>query len=91
MSVSFLEIYDETIRDLLGEEGKEEGNRKVKVDASGRRFVSKLTMCPLDPNSEHEVEDVMREEGEAKIDRTLTVRIRGTQTKTEAPKQTHPR
>ena len=58
---SFLEIYDDTIRDLLREEGKEEGKHEIKVDEKGRRFVSELTMCPLDPNSEQEVEDVTRQ------------------------------
>jgi kinesin family protein C1 len=61
MSVSFLEIYNETIRDLLREEKAQENKHELKVDANGRRYVSDLTMCPLDPNSEKEVEDVMRQ------------------------------
>jgi kinesin family protein C1 len=61
MQVSFLEIYNETIRDLLREESGVMGKHDVKVDANGRRFVSDLTMQDLDPNDDKSIEDVMRQ------------------------------
>ena len=61
MQVSFLEIYNETIRDLLREDGSELLKHEVKVDADGRRYVSDLTMVPLEPTDKNAVEAVMRQ------------------------------
>ena len=61
MQVSFLEIYNETIRDLLRDDGSELLKHEVKVDADGRRFVSDLTMVPLEPTDKEAVEAVMRQ------------------------------
>tara|TARA_B110000971_G_C19810294_1_gene408484 strand:+ start:165 stop:476 length:312 start_codon:yes stop_codon:yes gene_type:complete len=62
MKVSFLEIYNEKIRDLLREETNEELKHEVKVDPkTGRRFVSDLTMKLLEPTNPQEIEDVMRQ------------------------------
>ena len=62
MQVSFLEIYNETIKDLLrdGEHG-EKPKHEIKVDGNGRRYVTELVMKELDPNSDPEVEAVMRQ------------------------------
>ena len=60
VQVSFLEIYNETIRDLLRNENSEEVKHEIKVDAQGRRTVSDLTLQPLEPTNINEIEEVMR-------------------------------
>ena len=60
MKVSFLEIYNENIRDLLRVDEKSEVKHEVKVDANGRRYVSDLTMLGLEPTDSGQVEEVMR-------------------------------
>lgn len=61
MKVSFLEIYNETICDLLREEKDENMKHEIKVDKDGRRFVSNLTMKKIEPTDNIAVEDVMRQ------------------------------
>lgn len=61
MKVSFLEIYNETIRDLLRESKDEELKHEVKVDRDGRRFVSDLTMKNIEPTDTEAVEEIMRQ------------------------------
>merc|ERR1712038_935288 len=61
MQVSFLEIYNETIRDLLRENEIDEHKHEVKVTPEGRRYVSDITMTPLEPTDIEAVEDVMRQ------------------------------
>merc|ERR1711937_141588 len=59
MQVSFLEIYNETIRDLLRDDADSELKHEVKVNADGRRYVSDITMTSLEPKDEEAVEAVM--------------------------------
>merc|ERR1719330_904309 len=61
MQVSFLEIYNETIRDLLRENEVDEFKDEVKVTPEGRRYVSDITMTPLEPTDINAVEDVMQQ------------------------------
>merc|ERR1719330_1629115 len=61
MQVSFLEIYNETIRDLLRAEEHDETKHEVKVTPEGRRYVSDITMVPLEPTDNEAVEAVMRQ------------------------------
>jgi len=61
MRVSFLEIYNETIRDLLRDDKFNEVKHDIKVDSDGRRFVSDLTLKQLEPTDLQAVEDVMRQ------------------------------
>jgi len=59
VNVSFLEIYNETIRDLLRDEGAEELKHDVKVGPDGRRFVSDITMKEIEPTDSCAIEDIM--------------------------------
>lgn len=61
MQVSFLEIYNETIRDLLRSEENDDTKHEVKVTPEGRRYVSDITMVPLEPTDNDAVEAVMRQ------------------------------
>ncbi|KAL7494093.1 hypothetical protein ACHAWT_004624 [Skeletonema menzelii] len=49
MNVSFLEIYNEVIRDLLRDAKNNENRHDIKVDSNGRRTVTNLTVKRIDP------------------------------------------
>lgn len=49
MDVSFLEIYNEAIRDLLRDSKSSESKHDIKVDSDGRRSVTNLTVKRIDP------------------------------------------
>ena len=49
MDVSFLEIYNEVIRDLLRDAKSIENKHDIKVDSNGRRTVTNLTVKRIDP------------------------------------------
>ena len=59
MEVSFIEIYNETIRDLLRASQNEELKHEIKKDAEGNSFVSDVTMICIDPNNSEQVESIM--------------------------------
>ena len=62
MEVSFLEIYNETLRDLLrasDSKNNEECKHEIKVGLDGRRSVTGLTIQSLDPNDQHAVKAVL--------------------------------
>ena len=59
MRVSFLEIYNETIRDLLRDEEIGEKKHEIKVNPDGSRLVTDLTIRPLEPTDAEAVKDVM--------------------------------
>lgn len=61
MQVSFVEIYNEAIRDLLRVEENSTLKHDIKVGADGRRFVSDINMVPLEPTDQEAVEAVMRQ------------------------------
>jgi len=60
MKVSFLEIYNETIRDLLRENTSDMLKHEIKVGSDGRRYVSDLTLTPLEPKDTDAVDSIMR-------------------------------
>ena len=59
MRVSFLEIYNETIRDLLRDEEIGEKKHEIKVNPDGSRLVTDLTIRPLEPTDHEAVKEVM--------------------------------
>ena len=61
MQVSFIEIYNETIRDLLREEEFDDAKHDIKVNPDGRRYITDINMVPLEPTDSEAVEDVMRQ------------------------------
>ena len=61
MQVSFLEIYNETIRDLLRDDRDSQLKHEVKVGPDGRKFVSDISMIPLEPTDSEAVEAVMHQ------------------------------
>jgi kinesin family protein C1 len=65
MDVSFLEIYNESIRDLLRDNPKEESKHEIKVGSDGRRTVTNLTIKSIDPNNKSEVDGVLALAGES--------------------------
>ena len=59
VNVSFLEIYNESLRDLLGDNEKGDIKHEIKVGGDGRRTVTNLTVIPIDPSDNGAVEAVL--------------------------------
>merc|ERR1712038_600485 len=61
MQVSFIEIYNETIRDLLRDEQNLNAKHEIKINPDGRRYISDIKMVPLEPTDPEAVEAIMRQ------------------------------
>lgn len=59
MTVTYVEIYNETIRDLLRKGGDEECKHEVKKDAQGISYITDVTVIEVDPNNAEQVEGIM--------------------------------
>ena len=59
MDVSFLEIYNDELRDLLRVNQKEKLKHEIKVGSDGRRTVTNLTIIPTDPNDKEAVDTIL--------------------------------
>jgi kinesin family member C1 len=59
MEVSFVEIYNETIRDLLRANASEEIKHEIKKDASGHTYITDVTLMAIDPNNSEDVDAIM--------------------------------
>merc|ERR1712196_39191 len=61
MQVTFIEIYNETIRDLLRTgSNTESGKHEIKKDANGGTYISDVQVITVDPNDAEQVEGIMR-------------------------------
>jgi len=59
MDVSFLEIYNEAIRDLLRDAKSNESKHDIKVDSNGHRSVTNLTVKRIDPTDAECCDDLL--------------------------------
>ena len=59
MDVSFIEIYNESIRDLLRTTVSDEIKHDIKRDAQGNTSVTDVTMESVDPNDVEHIEQIM--------------------------------
>lgn len=59
MEVSFVEIYNEDIKDLLRSGVHEVGKHEIKKDTSGNVTVSDVTMISVDPNNTEQIDSIM--------------------------------
>lgn len=59
MQVSFIEIYNESIRDLLREESVSDLKHDIKVNPDGRRYITDINMVSLEPTDTEAVENIM--------------------------------
>ena len=59
MEVSFIEIYNESIRDLLRSTVVDDGKHEIKKDIHGNTTITDITMINIDPNNNNDIESVM--------------------------------
>lgn len=55
MEVSYIEIYNENIKDLLRTSATDSTKHEIKKDVSGGTYVSDVTMLELDPNNSADI------------------------------------
>jgi kinesin family protein C1 len=59
MEVSFIEIYNETIRDLLRANAVDDVKHEIKRDVNGNTTVTDVTMKVVDPNNVEQMSSIM--------------------------------
>lgn len=59
MHISFIEIYNEAIRDLLRKDAQDDLKHDIKKDANGDVFVSDVEMINVDPNNIEQIDKIM--------------------------------
>jgi len=59
MEVSFIEIYNESIRDLLRTHSTDDIRHDIKRDSTGYTMVTDVTMQEIDPNNSSEIDAIM--------------------------------
>lgn len=60
MEVSFVEIYNETIKDLL-RVGTHDVQHDIKTDRQGNTFLSDVTLITVDPNNIDQIDSIMEQ------------------------------
>lgn len=61
MEVSFVEIYNETIKDLLRANAKDDDKHEIKRDMAGNTTITDVTMTPVDPNNSVQMDLIMEQ------------------------------
>jgi kinesin family protein C1 len=59
MEVSFIEIYNETVLDLLRDGANNNIKHEIKRDENGQTYISEIALLQIDPNKKEEIEEVM--------------------------------
>ena len=59
MQVCFVEIYNETIRDLLRSSASDDVKHEIKKDSLGGTSISDVTTMSFDPNDVEKIDMVM--------------------------------
>lgn len=59
MEVSFIEIYNETIRDLLRTSARDDVKHEIKKDMQGNATITDVSLLTIDPSNAEAVEGVM--------------------------------
>lgn len=59
MEVSFVEIYNETIRDLLRTSSNDDLKHEIKKDINGNTTITDVQMMKVDPNNSEQIERIM--------------------------------
>jgi kinesin family protein C1 len=59
MQVTFIEIYNESIRDLLRSSNNKSEKHEIKKDANGHTYVADVEMINVDPNNSEQMEKIM--------------------------------
>jgi len=59
MQVTFIEIYNEVVYDLLREEGSEKESLDIKQDSRGKTFVAGASKLEIDPADDKAIDDLM--------------------------------
>jgi kinesin family member C1 len=62
MEVSFVEIYNETIRDLLRSgPASEELKHEIKKETNGSVYITDINMIAVDPNNTDQIDEIMEQ------------------------------
>jgi kinesin family member C1 len=59
MEVCFIEIYNETIRDLLRQSPNDDIKHDIKRESNGHTYISDVTMLGFDPNDVEKIDSIM--------------------------------
>jgi kinesin family protein C1 len=59
MEVSFVEIYNESVRDLLRNNNQEDLKHEIKKDMQNNVYITDVAMVTVDPNDVDQIESIM--------------------------------
>ena len=67
MEVSYIEIYNECIRDLLRDNDFEDTKHEIKRDLNGGTYISDVTMLVVDPNDVAQIDAIIERAAKFRI------------------------
>lgn len=82
MEVSYVEIYNESIRDLLRDNDFDEIKHEIKKDLSGATYISDVTVMAVDPNDSAQIDAIV--ERAAKFRSTAATAMNSTSSRSHA-------